>query len=257
MVVRRAFPQLPSLGLGSVPPPEFESALAANGVELGAASVRRLGQYLELLLLANQRMNLTAVTQVNEAWMRLVLDALMFLPTIDASPSASRLVDVGTGAGLPGVVLAITRPELQCSLVDATSKKVAFLDHVRQQLALDNVQVLAGRAETLAAAGTGLLREGFDIVTARALARLPTLLELTAPFARAPGGEHPGGILVLAKGEQANQELREARHALDELHLAHESSRPSPTGTLLTFRKCAPTPARYPRANGVPKHHPL
>lgn len=256
MAARRPLPSLPPLGSGLAPPPEFHASVVASAVALDAQVVRKLSQYLELLLAANQRMNLTAVTQANEAWMRLVLDAVMFLPLIDEVPSGGQLVDVGTGAGLPGLVLAIARPRLRCTLVDATAKKLAFLEQVRERLELDNVRLQVGRAEALAAPG-GPLREAFDIVTARAVARLPTLLELTSPFARAPAAGRPGGLLLLAKGGQAGQELKEARRALEALQLEHEAERRTPTGTLLTFRKRAATPVRYPRANGVPKHHPL
>ena len=251
----------------AAPPPEFEQALldgestSSNG-DLSQAVLTRLSQFVQLVLAGNRLMNLTALRTSEAVWTGLVLDSLRVAPGLANLPPGSRVVDVGCGAGFPGIPLAILFPNLHFTLVDATAKKVAFVSHACQQLALVNVEPVCGRAEQLASGSEsrghcGPLREHFDLVTARAVAPLPLLLELTVPFARAPSATQQGGRLLLVKGEKADTELSQATRAMQHLSVAHLDTRLTPSSRLLLFQKLRPTAPRFPRPNGAPKRNPL
>jgi 16S rRNA (guanine527-N7)-methyltransferase len=197
-------------------------------VSLAPAQIERLGSYLARLLAMNEQMNLTAIKDASEAWVRHGLDALSLVPHLESLPAGARVLDVGSGGGVPGIPLAIARPDLRVVLMEATQKKVAFLGAVTAALGLDQVTTLHGRAEQLA---TTELRGSFDAVTARAVARLDALLPWTAPFAR------PGGLLLLIKGQQAQQELAEASRSLARFRCEHLETRETPTGRVVMLRK--------------------
>ena len=182
------------------PPEDFGARLAALGVELGAAAVAQLGDYLARLLAMNELVNLTAIAEPAAAWERHALDALTLVPLLaDLGPGA-RLVDVGSGGGVPGIPLAIARPDLEVTLIEATQKKAAFLAAVADVLGLHNVTVRAERAELLA---NGELRGAFDAVTARAVGRLVALVPLTAQRCvhERTVPTPTGRIVVLRRGE--------------------------------------------------------
>jgi 16S rRNA (guanine527-N7)-methyltransferase len=187
-----------------------------------------VGDYLARLLAMNERMNLTSITDAPSAWERHALDALSLLPHLAGVPAGGRLVDVGSGGGIPGILLAIARPDLQITLIEATQKKADFLSTVSEELKLANVGVRAERAEKLA---EGPLAGQFDAVTARAVARLATLIPLTAPFARA------GGRLLLIKGQRAGDELAEATEVLAAHHVRHETTVATPTGRIVILSR--------------------
>jgi 16S rRNA (guanine527-N7)-methyltransferase len=136
------------------------------------------------------------------------------------------VLDVGSGGGVPGIPLAIARPDLHVTLLDATEKKVAFLRAVVAELGLANVDTVCGRAEDVDLGAT------FDVVLARAVAKLPTLLGWTAPFAKR------GGRLLLIKGERAEIELKAAAKRLRQLRCEHERTVPTPTGRIIVLRVC-------------------
>ena len=209
-------------------PADFASRLVAIGVHVGAPAIARLGDYLGRLLAMNQQMNLTAIKDADSAWERLVLDSLTLLPLLAGVAAGARVVDIGSGGGLPGIPLAIMRPDLFVTLVEATQKKAAFLIAVSQALELNNVTVLAERAETLARSE---LRGTFDVVTARAVARLKQLIPWVVPFAR------PAGLVLLVKGQKAEDELAEARAVLSKENARHESTTSTPTGRIVALRK--------------------
>jgi 16S rRNA (guanine527-N7)-methyltransferase len=206
-----------------------------------------LSEYLDLFLHSAQLFNLTAIRDRAEAWDRHVIESLRLLPLLGPGTS---LIDVGSGGGLPGMVLAIARPDLAVTLLEATGKKARFLEQTGRTLALENLTVLCQRAESAGAAKSAH-RERFDIVTARAVAPLRVLLELTVPFAR------PGGLVLAVKGEKAADELVAAASALRELHVAHEQTVRQPTASVVLLRKRAATSAKYPRRAGEPTRSPL
>lgn len=207
----------------------------------------QLRAFLDELLLANTKFNLTAIRSPEEAWDRHIIESATLAPLLGRP---TNLIDVGTGGGLPGMVLAICRPDIEVTLLEATAKKARFLDETRAKLELKNVKVVCDRAET-GAAPLSPLRESFDLVTARAVAPLRVLLELTIPFARV------GGRLLAIKGEKYAQELKEAERALRLLKAQLLEELEHPAGRLLMFKKIAATELGYPRRSGEPKRRPL
>ena len=221
----------PTLPLPSPPPlqapADFEERLALLGVSLEKEKIAQLGDYLARLLAMNEQMSLTSITDPPEAWTRHALDALTLLPHLAELPKGASLLDVGSGGGVPGIVIAIARPDLRITLLDATEKKVAFLSAVAKVLGLDQVTAIAGRAEKLA---TTPIAGTFDAVTARALGKLQALLPWTVPFVK------PGGRLLLIKGERAEEELEGARRALIRFRCTHDRTALTPTGRVVLLR---------------------
>lgn len=207
-----------------LPPEDVASRCAAIGAPVDASALTKLGSYLAHLLAMNEQMNLTAIKDAESAWERHVLDALTLLPHLSDVPADSRLADIGSGGGIPGIPIAVARPDLRVTLVEATQKKAAFLTAVSAALGLANVTVRAERAEVLAKSE---LRGTFDVVTARAVARLLTLVPLAAPLAR------PGGRLLLVKGERAQEELTEAAAVLAKCRARHVGTTLTPTGRIV------------------------
>jgi len=246
------------------PPPGFVDQAAALGIAFDEGDLDRLGRYLALLIAANEVVNLTAVKDPAEAWTRHILDSLSLLAVLADLPDGARVIDVGTGGGLPGVPLAIAAPRLRFTLLDATGKKIRFLEHAVRELGLANAEPVQARAEE-AAGYNAPMRGAFDAVVSRAVGRLPTLLELTVPFARAAedaprpnaGEPAPGGLIALVKGQQADEELAEAKQAMHLLHAAHAGTIDTPTGRIVVVEKLRKTPRQYPRPNGEPKRRPL
>lgn len=209
-------------------PRDFGGRLEAIGISVSDAVLAQLGDYLARLLAMNERMNLTSITEVESAWDRHILDALTLLPLLVGVPAGGRLMDIGSGGGIPGLPIAIARPDLQITLVEATQKKAAFLMAVSAAMGLSNVSVLAERAEALRdteLAGT------FDVVTARAVARLNELVPLALPFAL------PSGLVLFIKGQRADEELAEAKIALAKARAVHDQTRVTPTGRVVVVRR--------------------
>ena len=206
-----------------VPPADLAERLAAIGVTLTPSAIAQLGDYLGRLLAMNEQMNLTAIKDAASVWERHALDALTLVPLV---PPNAKVIDIGSGGGIPGIPLAIARPDLSITLLDATHKKVSFLAAVSEAIGLTNVTALAGRAE-----GSPELFGRFDVVTARAVARLELLAKLVVPFARA------GGSALLIKGQRADEELAEAKSVLKKLRVEHEKTVATPTGRIVVLRR--------------------
>ncbi len=230
-------------------PPEFYNAIAQLGIEFDAGDVDQLANYLDLLLETNKQFNLTGIKEPEDAWTKHILDSLSLISSL-TKEGVEHVVDVGSGGGLPGIPLAITMPDVTFTLVETTKKKAMFLSDVVEQLGLNNVTVIAERAENLATKDGGF-RDIADAVIARAVGPLNVLLELTVPFAKV------GGVVLAIKGERAPIEVEDASKALHILKAEVTESTRTTTGTVLTIRKLESTPSKYPRVAGEPKRLPL
>lgn len=239
-------------------PASFLEECAAFGIGFDEGDVERLGKFLALLLEANKAFNLTSVTAVEEAWRRHVFDSLTLLPLLEELPEGAAVADVGSGGGLPGAVLAICLPRLAFTLIEATGKKAAFLRIVVRELGLKNVEVVNARAEDVGRDGARH-RGMYDAVVARAVGPVSVIAELCVPLAtpprQRPGGR--GGRVLLIKGQKVDEELGEAKRALDLLRVAHVGTVDTPTGRIVAIEKMGPTPGKYPRRSGEPKRSPL
>lgn len=211
------------------------------------AVTEKLSCLWELLIAANKRTNLTAITDPADGILRHFADSLTAARFL---PQGARVVDVGCGGGFPSLPLAIARPDLAITALDATAKKLEFVAQAAKTLGL-SVTTHAGRAEEFAAG-----REAFDVSISRAVAALPALSELCLPLVRV------GGSFVAMKGAAGRQELADAGHAIACLGGKVEKADTFTLGTagerfLLLIRKIAPTPTAYPRAFSKIKNHPL
>ena len=236
----------------------FEEILAARAAEAGipltAEQIGQFSVYHEMLLDWNTLMNLTALTAPEDVAVKHIIDSLT---AYDAAlfDGARTLIDVGTGAGLPGIPLAVYAPQLTVTLLDSLNKRVRFLTEVTAAMGLQNVRCIHARAEE--AARTAEHRAAYDIVVSRAVARLPVLLEYTLPFVRV------GGTLLALKGRAYAEEQKEARRAAGVLGGGRITARPvhlpglDDVRAILTVTKERQTPAAYPRGGGAPARRPL
>lgn len=230
---------------------------ASLGVSLDAAQVERFARFRELLLDWNTRVNLTAITDPAEVARLHFLDALTCLLALPESARYRplRLLDVGSGAGLPGLALAVACPAWQVTSLEATGKKVRFQEAVIAALGLENARAVAGRAEEVARKPEW--RGRFDVVTARALAALPTLLEYCCPFAKV------GGTIIAPKKGELTEELAAGTRAAPLLGAQLLAPIPvtlpalSDQRVLLVARQQHACPPQYPRAAGAPAKRPL
>ncbi len=225
------------------------------GVELSQDQLDRFEAYYRHLAEWNTRLNLTAITGYGEVQVLHFLDSLSLACVLSRAQLDRKLIDVGAGGGFPGVPLAIAFPELEVTLLEATGKKVAFLDDLTRALALRNVTTVKGRAEELGHREE--YRERYDLTVARAVAEMRTLVEYTLPFVRL------GGMLVASKGAEAAEETAAAAGAVQVLGGRVSQLVPVVLPTLdaprhlVVIEKVAPTPARYPRRAGLPSKRPL
>jgi 16S rRNA (guanine527-N7)-methyltransferase len=264
---------LQDASLSSLPsptPPAPLALLTAGCAELGIAldeeQRRQFEQYYQELAIWSERLNLTAITGYEEVQVKHFLDSLVSLPLLAeefglpvslhvARGQPLRLVDVGSGAGFPGLPLKIAAPHLDVTLMDGTQKKVHFLQEIIARLGLASTQVVHGRAEELGRKPEH--RDHYDLVTARAVAPLNVLAEYLLPLVR------PGGLAVIYKGPGAPQEFMEARQAVK--LLAADPVRLAPVAVpyldekrfVLLLKKLRPTPSQYPRGQGLARKRPL
>lgn len=233
----------------------IEARLNACGIVHEETLAARLLVYHELLLDWNTRMDLTAVTDDAEMVDRHHLDSLMALTFPGLVPEEGTLIDVGTGAGLPGLPLALARPRLRVTLLDAQQKRLQFLQAVIDALHLTNVTLVHARAED--GGRNPAYRERFDMAVARAVAPLPVLAEYLLPYVRT------GGLALAWKGPGVAEELTLGRRAAHLLGGKLEEVIPVTipgrdwAHTLVPIRKVQSTPAAYPRKAGTPGKKPL
>ena len=224
------------------------AGLTALGLD--TAAVPQLERYAALLLEKNKVMNLTAITDERDVATLHLLDCAALLAQVDMR--GRTVIDVGTGAGFPGMVLAILEPSAQFTLLDSLGKRVDFLREVCDELGLKNVACVHARAEEFAAGH----RERFDIATSRAVAQLNVLSELTLPLVKV------GGNFLAMKGASGEEELAAARGAIKKLGGEYRETRTlhlpgGDTRTLILCKKISQTPTAYPRNGGKIAKSPL
>ena len=231
-----------------------EQAAALFGLQLTSEQVAAFEIYAAELAEWNAKFNLTTITEPQAVQVRHFLDSLSIVQALPLQ-DRMRLIDVGTGAGFPGMALAIVFPEIDVTLLESTGKKVVFLDHVIDTLQLSNVHTLKARAED--AGQDRKHRAKYDLVLARAVARLPVLLEYMLPLARV------GGHCIAMKGQAAQDEVQQSANALKTLGgkvLTIESVQlPTVEDThyLVIIEKNSPTHREFPRRAGDPQREPL
>lgn len=230
-----------------LPPELLRTSAAELGIPLDLPTCARLANYVDRL--ATATVNVTGTRVAEDLWSDHVRDALTLLPLLPDGPA--RLIDVGSGGGLPGIPLAIVREDLDVTLLEATSRKTAFLAACVEGLELPRVTVLTGRAED--AAHDPALRERFDVATCRAVGSLRELCEYTLPFLAV------GGRLLAPKAKSAEVELAAADRALSKLGGANASIRPTGHGqrNVILVTKGRSTPKTWPRPPGRPRQAPL
>lgn len=230
---------------------QLEVLLAAGGLSLRDTQRNQLQRYHEMLLDWNQRMDLTNVPE-EEMALKHYADSLLVLSKAEWFPQGVSLIDVGTGAGFPGLPIAILRPDMEICLLDALKKRCSFLEAVVEELGLQGVSVQHARAED---AARGALRERHDLAAARALAPLRVLVEYLLPFVR------PGGRALCWKGPSLDTEAAEAGHALEKLGavMGERLQLPLPDREhyIQALEKKTATAACYPRRAGLPSRKPL
>ena len=224
------------------------------GLKLTTEQLEAFQIYYQELMAWNQRVNLTAITDYEETQIKHFLDSLTCLLVLPGEEKLS-IVDIGTGAGFPGLPLKIARPTWRLTLLESVGKKAAFLRHLVERLGLEGVAVVKGRAEEVG--HDPAHRARYDVALARAVAELPVLVEYALPLCRM------GGLFVAQKGARIEEEVEGARGALEILGGRLKEIRPLRLPTLdeprhlVIVEKVAPTPERYPRRPGIPAKRPL
>ena len=232
----------------------FERGLFELGITLSEEQKTQFLQYYELLVEWNSFMNLTAITEFDQVITKHFLDSLSLVKVCDVE-QAGRILDVGTGAGFPGIPLKIVYPELEVVLLDSLNKRVKFLNAVIENLGLTGITAIHGRAEDIAKQKE--YREGFDLVVSRAVANLSSLSEYCLPFVKT------GGMFVPYKSGSVDTELSEASRAIKVLGgeyrdtVRFELPGTDIDRTLVVIEKVKETPKKYPRKAGTPSKEPI
>ena len=221
-------------------------------VDINEEQANKFYKYMELLLEWNEKMNLTAITEPDEVILKHFIDSITVEKYINKE---AKIIDVGTGAGFPGIPLSIIRNDLNITLMDSLNKRIKFLDEVVEKNNLINVDTVHSRAEELARNSD--YREKFDIATSRAVASLNVLLEYMVPFVKV------GGYCICMKGSNVDEELNNAKKALDVLNCKVEKvERFNLPGSdygrnIIIIKKIGETSKKYPRKPGTPAKEPL
>ncbi|WP_035779062.1 16S rRNA (guanine(527)-N(7))-methyltransferase RsmG [Butyrivibrio sp. MC2013] len=234
--------------------------MSSIGVNLSSHQIEQFDKYFNLLVEWNKVMNLTGITEFDEVCKLHFVDSLMAAHYYDFNKEAS-LIDVGTGAGFPGIPLRIVFPDLQVTLLDSLNKRVKFLDTVIDELGLNNegsrIITVHGRAEDYANSKSGSLREQFDIGVARAVANMSTLSEYILPYVRV------GGDFIAYKSNKAAEEMKDAGNAIKKLggKLVMQKDTILPSSdigrSIIFIKKEKSCPKIYPRKAGLPSKQPL
>lgn len=232
----------------------FSSKLADRGITLTEVQLNQFELYYKLLVEWNEKMNLTGITEREAVYEKHFYDSVSLSFYVDMNDVRS-IADIGSGAGFPSLPIKICFPDLKVTIVDSLNKRIAFLQHVVTELGLKDVTCLHGRAEDIARLPEH--RDQYDLVTARAVAKLNVLNEFCLPFAR------KGGKFAAMKGGDPNDEIREAAASMRELrakpigveamHLPWEQSERH----IVLLQKTDLTPKKYPRKAGTPLKQPI
>ncbi len=233
----------------------FLADLKEWNLELNETQLKQLETYYEMLVEKNKVMNLTAITEYEDVLKKHFLDSLALARLVKLSGKKVKLLDMGTGAGFPGIPLKIAFPELEITLMDSLNKRIVFLQEVINELGLTGITAVHGRAEE--AALKPEYREKFDFCVSRAVARLVSLSEFCLPFVK------QGGYFVPYKSGEIKEELQEAKFAIRELggeyRKTFEYRLPNSDidRTMIQIEKVKQTPKKYPRGGGKPLKQPL
>lgn len=226
------------------------------GIQLSDGQLDQFQRYYELLMEWAERVSLTAVRDLDGVQRRHFLESAALIPVLAEEGLSLRdrsIIDIGSGAGIPGIPLKIIEPSLRLTLIEAKQRKSEFLQALLPELGLDDVAILTKRAEE--AGRDPAQRDQYDFAVAKALAPLRTLLELTLPFVQM------GGVVIAPKGREAEREAKEARDALETLNgsLRAIGDLPlsEPAQKVVLVDKVLPTPLRFPRRPGIPAKRPL
>jgi len=232
----------------------FTEQLAAHQITLDERQFAQLERYYELLVEWNGKMNLTGITERDAVYEKHFYDSISLSFFVNMK-DIKKMADIGSGAGFPSIPLKIVFPHLQVLIVDSLNKRINFLNHLVNELGLEQVEAIHGRAEDVARLPK--YRDAFDLVTARAVARLAVLNEFCLPFTAA------GGIFASMKGASLAEELQEAAYSLSELKgkvvQQYELKLPNEQSErhIVCVKKLAATPKKYPRKAGLPLKQPL
>lgn len=233
---------------------QFENDLLELGISLNEKQIKQFLQYYELLVEWNSFMNLTTIIDFNEVLKKHFIDSLSIVKAHDMSLNLN-IIDIGTGAGFPGIPLKIVFPHLNVTLLDSLNKRVKFLDEVILKLDLLNINAIHGRAEDYAK--DEKYREKFDICVSRAVANLSTLSEYCIPFVK------KDGCFISYKSEKLNEEIKEAEKAISilggkvEKQVYFTLPYSDINRNLLVINKVKNTPKKFPRKAGLPGKEPI
>lgn len=235
-------------------PEEFYKKLSQQGFELTESQQKQFKRYFELLTDWNQKINLTAITDEEDVYLKHFYDSIAPVLQGKIRNQAIRLLDIGAGAGFPSIPIKILCPNIDVTIIDSLNKRINFLNLLADELDLENVHFYHGRAEDFGQ--DKHFRANFDIVTARAVARLQVLTELTIPFLKV------GGQLIALKASAAEEELLDAQNAMTILFskLIDNYHYELPNGDsrqMTILEKKKETPNKYPRKSGMPNKKPL
>lgn len=236
-------------------PDVFRQELAKIGIDLSDEQMNQFKIYYELLVEWNQKINLTAITELEEVYLKHFYDSITLATTLDLGKESYSLCDVGAGAGFPSIPIKIVYPNLEISIVDSLNKRIKFLTLLCDELKLENVNLYHDRAETFGQ--NKAHRESYDFVTARAVARLNVLSELCIPLVK------KNGQFLALKAAKSEEEVQESKKAIATLggKLADEIEISLPFSEdkryIVVIDKKKETPNKYPRKPGTPNKKPL
>ena len=231
---------------------DLKEKLNEFNIEISDNQLEKFDKYMRLLLEWNEKINLTAIVEPDEVKIKHFLDSLTVLKYIHDD---DKVIDIGTGAGFPGIPLKIMKPDAKITLLDSLNKRINFLNIVIEELGLKNIETIHGRAEEFAR--NKMYREKYDVAVSRAVANLSTLTEYMLPFVKV------GGRCICMKGANVKEELDKAKNAIQELGGKIEKidnfylSNNDNERNIIIIKKVKETKSKYPRKAGIPSKEPL